>query len=51
MLNELHWQLNSAYRSCDASLIQENVPASTLYTLRETYNIVGLCLGDLEDKL
>jgi len=51
MLNELHWQLNSAYRSCDSSLTQDNVPANTLFKLRETYNIVGLCLGDLEDKL
>ncbi|NOY67549.1 MAG: HD domain-containing protein [Gammaproteobacteria bacterium] len=51
MLNELHWQLNNAYRSCDNSLVQENISSNTLFKLRDIYNIVGLCLGDLEDKL
>jgi len=51
MLNELHWQLNNAYRSCDSSLQQTNVSSETLFKLREIYNVVGLCLGDLEDKL
>ena len=51
MLNELHWQLNNAYRSCDASLQHKNVASSTLFNLRQVYNVVGLCLGDLEDLL
>jgi len=51
MLNELHWQLNNAYRSCSSSIQDSNVNSGTMFKIRETYNTVGLCLGDLEDKL
>ncbi len=51
MLNELHWQLNYAYNSCSESLQQTNAAAEVQFSLREAYNTVGLCLGDLEDKI
>lgn len=50
MLNELHWQLNYAYNSCNDSLQKTKASAEIQYNLREAYNMVGLCLGDLEDK-
>jgi len=51
MLNELHWQLNYAYNSCNESLQQTKASAEVQFSLREAYNTVGLCLGDLEDKI
>lgn len=50
MLNELHWQLNYAYNSCNDSLQKTKASADIQFNLREAYNMVGLCLGDLEDK-
>ncbi len=51
MLNELHWQLSYAYNSCNDSLQQTTAAADVQFSLREAYNTVGLCLGDLEDKI
>ncbi len=50
MLNELHWQLNYAYNSCNDSLPMSKASAEVQFNLREAYNMVALCLGDLEDK-
>ncbi len=50
MLNELHWQLKNACRSCDDSLEKSEASAETQFKLREAYTTVGLCLGELEDK-
>jgi HD-GYP domain-containing protein (c-di-GMP phosphodiesterase class II) len=50
MLNELFWQLKNACRSCDESLEKSAASAETQFKLRQAYNTVGLCLGELEDK-
>ena len=51
MLNELHWQLKNACRGCDESLVKSSASAGAQFALREAYNTVGLCLGELEDKI
>jgi len=50
MMNELSWQLNNACRSCNSFLDIANAPAKVMFNLRESYNTLVLCLGDLEDK-
>jgi len=50
MMNEIHWQLNNACRTCNGYLDHATAPAKTMFSLRESYNNLILCLGDLEDK-
>jgi hypothetical protein len=50
LLNELRWQLNNACKTCNTYLDRANADAKILFNLREAYNGLTLCLGELEDK-